>query len=89
MDFRIPTRIPPRAKPGLMATEMATQRVLVVLKIPEGSAKKDLEDITITVKTKSGDEITVLSLSEPNARPNDMSTGRGMGVYVCVSIDIL
>ena len=60
-----------------MATQPRNQRVLVVLEIAEGCAKKDLEDITVTVKTKSGDEITVLSFSEPN------DTGMGR-VVVCL-----
>ena len=45
---------------------MATQKVLIVLKIPKGGAKKDVKDIKVTVKTESGGEIAVLSLSEPN-----------------------
>ena len=56
---------------------MAIQRVLVVLEIPSGG-KKDLQDIIVTVKTKSGDEIPVLMVLDPN----DMATSRSklMGV---------
>ena len=50
----------------MAGSEMVTQEVLIVLKIPKGGTKKDLKDIKVTVKTESGEEIPVLNLSEPN-----------------------